>query len=262
MMIFKHELKENYKMLLIWSLIIGALTITFMTMYKSLEPDIAGIADTYANMGSFSSAFGMDKIEFTTALGFYGIEAGAMLSICGSMFGAMTGISVLSKEEYGHTAEFLLTHPVSRKRVALEKLFYVWMQVILFNMICLGAAVVSFGIIGEKIEFKPLLLFHAAQLVMHLEIACICYAVSAFCKRLNTGIGLGFAAVLYFVSIMYNITEDAEKLKYITPFVYADAGTVISEEAIDMGLMGIGIGVMAVCMILGIFWYDRKDMAA
>lgn len=262
MMILKQELKQNYKTLLIWSLIIGGLTFLFMVMYASLQGDIEKMAESYANMGSMTAAFGMDKITFATPMGFYGIEAGAMLSICGAMFGAMTGISVLSKEEHNHTAEFLLTHPVGRVKAASQKLLFVIVQVVVFNLICLGFAAVSFVIIGEDITVKPFLLFHLAQFCMHLEIALICFAFSAFSRRQNTGIGLGFAAILYFLSLMYNITEDAKYLKYVTPFVYSDAGSVMSEEAIDMGLLGIGIGVSVICIIIGLLKYQKKDIAA
>ena len=262
MMVFRHEVKQNYKTLFIWSLIVGGLIFLFMIMYSSLQGDIEKMADTYANMGSMTAAFGMDKITIATPMGFYGIEAGAMLSICGSMFGAMTGISVLSKEEHNHTAEFLLTHPIGRVRAASEKLLFVIVQVIVFNLICLGFAAVSFAAIGEDIAGKPFLLFHLAQFCMHLEIACICFAFSAFSRRQNTGTGLGFAAILYFLSLMYNITESAKYLKYVTPFVYSDAGSVMSEEAIDMKLLGIGIGVSVICIAVGLLKYQKKDIAA
>lgn len=262
MVVWKHEIRQNYKTLLIWSLVVGALTAIFMLMFKSLEGEISQMADAYANMGGFSAAFGMDKISFTTPMGFYGIEAGAMLSICGAMFGAMTGINMLSKEEHNHTAEFLLTHPVSRNKVILQKLLCTIFQVAVFNVICILFAVISFKMIEADIEWKKMMLFQLAQFLMHLEVACICFGISAFTRRQNTGAGLGFAAILYFMGIMYNISEGAESLKYITPFIYSDAGTIMSEETIDMVLVGIGLLIAMGCVAAAFLKYHRKDIAS
>ena len=262
MIVFKNELKQNYKTLLIWSVVVGGLILIFMMMYRSLQGDIESMSETYANMGGFSAAFGMDKISFTTAMGFYGVEAGAMLSICGAMFAGLAGISALSKEEHNHTAEFLLTHPIKRESVVGQKLLAAAVQVLVFNLICMGAAFAAFAMLDEKVETKELLLFHLAQFVMHLQIACICFFLSSIFKRQTTGIGLGLAAVLYFLSVIYNVSENAGSLKYVTPFVYADAGSILSEKAIDMGLMGLGIAVSAACAGFALFWYRRKDIAS
>lgn len=262
MMILRHELKQNYKSLLIWSVVLGVLTVIFMGMYESLQGDIESMADMYSSMGSFSQAFGMDKISFVTAMGFYGIEAGAMVSICGAMFGALTGIGILSKEEQHHTAEFLFTHPISRKRVMLEKLIFLVVQILVFNIIYFGFAVLSFSVIGESIEWKPFILFHVAQMLMHLQIGVLCFGISTYMRRQNTGAGLGLATLMYFLGLLYNVSDKAEMLKYITPFVYADAGTIMSEETIDFMLVGIGWAIVLVILLVGVIHYHRKDLVA
>ncbi len=44
----------------------------------------------------------------------------------------------LSKEEKDQTAEFLLTHPVSRRRIITEKLTAVLVQIVVMNVIILS----------------------------------------------------------------------------------------------------------------------------
>ncbi len=43
---------------------------------------------------------------------------------------ALTGVLALCKEERGRTAEFLLTHPISRTRVVVEKWLAVTVQLL------------------------------------------------------------------------------------------------------------------------------------
>jgi len=260
MTIVKHELKHNWKSLTIWSAILGSMIIMFMLMFPAIKDQVDVMQAAYANLGSFTAAFGMDKINFTTAIGFYGIEAGTMLSLGGAMFAALTGAGALSKEEGNHTAEFLLTHPISRKQIVAEKLFFIALQVLALNLICFICALMSFGVIGEPIEMKKLLLYHLAQLIMHWEVACICFCVSAFQKKANIGLGLGFASILYFVNLFVNASKDAEFLKYITPFQYSDASVVFPDEKLDILLVGIGCAIAAACVIAAFMKYCKKDI--
>ena len=59
----------------------------------------------FASMGSFTEAFGMDKISFGTLTGFYAVECGNILGLGGAFFSALCGVSILAKEEKDHTAE-------------------------------------------------------------------------------------------------------------------------------------------------------------
>lgn len=260
MTIVRHELKQNLITLLIWSLILGSLIFTFMLMFPAFKNQMGQMENLYKNMGSFSAAFGLNKISFATAIGFYGIEAGTMIALGGSMFAALTGASALSKEEGGHTAEFLLTHPVSRVQIIAEKLIFITVQIVLFNLICVCCALASFAVINESVD-KNLWLFHAGQLILQLEVAYICFGISAFQKRANIGLGLGFAAVLYFMSLFVNASKDAEFLKYITPFQYADAANIFPAGHLDGGLVAIGCGIAVAGAAAAFIWYSKKDIS-
>ena len=53
-------------------------------------------------------------------------------------------------------------------------------------------------------------------------------------RRGSLGIGLGLAAIFYFLNLIANISEQAEFLKYITPFSYADSAGILSEAALEL----------------------------
>lgn len=262
MTIFKHEMKMNIKLLAIWSIAIGVLLMICMMMFPQISKQMDNVNEMYSSMGSFTEAFGMDKINFGTAIGFYGIECGSMLGIGGSLFAAMLGIGLLSKEEGAHTAEFLFTHGISRHRILLEKLLAMVTILILFNAICMGFAGISFAIIGEEIAVKEFLLFHLAQVILQFELAGICFGISAFLHRGGMGLGIGIAALMYFFNIVENISKDADWIKYITPFHYADAANIISEVKIDSPLMVLGCIYMIAGIVVAFAKYCRKDLIA
>lgn len=262
MIVLAHELKTGRKILAIWTLCIGFMIVLCLLLYPEMGDQISQVEDVYSNMGGFTAAFGMDKISMGTPMGFYGIECGSVMAIGCSFFASMLGANILSKEEHSHTAEFLLTHPISRQKVVFEKLLAVIIQIVVLNLVCVVLAIISFNIIGEEILWDEFKLFHVAQLLMQLEVAFICFGISAFLKHSAMGIGIGVAALLYFLNIVGNISDKAEFLKYITPFKYADAADVISSCSIDQKLVLVGGIYALVGVVLAFLYYGRKDISA
>lgn len=259
--VFFHEIKQNFRMVLIWSIVVALFIFLCMIIFPDMESQSEGIDEMFASMGGFTSAFGMDKISIADPLGFYGIECGTILGLGGAFFAAMVGVRMLSKEETEHTAEFLLSHPTSRTSIISGKLFALVVQVAFFNLVILACGVASFAVIGEPIEGEGFWLLHLAQFVMHLEVACICFGISAILKRGSMGVGLGLAALLYFLNIFANLSKDWEFVRYITPFGYADAANILPETAITIEPLVCGFVYLVVGVIFAYVIYTKKDIA-
>lgn len=262
MTIFLHELKRGKISFLIWTAAIALMLFVCMMLFPEMQESTESMGDLFANMGSFTAAFGMDQVNFGEVMGFYAIECGNILGIGGGFFAALLGIAALSKEEKERTAEFLLTHPISRAAVVGQKLLAVLAQLLFMNAVVLAVSVASFALIGEQMAVKELLLLHAAYVAMQVEIACICFGLSAFLQRGSMGIGLGLAAVLYFLNLVANISEQAEFLRYITPFAYAEASEIVSTAELDGVLLFIGFVYTLIGCAAAYVRYTRKDISA
>ena len=262
MTIFKQEIKSQKLAILIWSFSIGLLVAVCVLMYPDMKSQMSDVSDMFSSMGKFTQAFGMDQLNFGTLVGFYAVEGGNMLGIGGAFFAAIIGVSALMKEEKERTAEFLLTHPVSRKRVITEKLASTFAIIIMMNVVVFICSLSSIAIIGEDIFWKELILFHVAYLLMQFEIAGICFGISAFIKRAGIGIGIGIAGLMYLLNIVANISDGAKFLKYITPFGYTETSDIINSGEINMGYLIPGMIIMVICVVIAYIKYSRKDIAA
>lgn len=258
--IYFHECKQNRKLLAIWTAVVAGMNIVIMLIYPQMAGQTEAVKDIYGNLGAFSDAFGMNRLNLGTALGFYGVEAGAMVSIGGGMLAGLLGSGILCKEEGKHTAEFLMTMPVRREKVALQKLAAVCTMIGIFNLVCLAAGALAFVIIGESMDGALFIKYHLAQLVMQLEIGCICFGISAFLRKVSMGIGIGVALVFYFLQMFVNISADLEWLKYITPYYYSDASYILTGYAMEWGLMIWGVVLGCTAMVVGTWWFGRKDL--
>lgn len=261
MTVFKHELRQGRSALIIWTASISFMLGVCIVIYPEMSTQMGDISAMFADMGSFSQAFGMDRINFGEFLGFFGVECGNVLGLGGAFFAALLGISALAKEEKEHTAEFLLTHPVSRTRVITEKLCAVIVQIVIMNLAVIAVTALSVLIIGEEADIKIFALLFLSFFLMQLEVAAVTFGISAFLRRGSLGIGLGLAAVFYFMNIVANLIDETKFLKYITPFGYTENADIIADGALNGGYLAVGMALAAIGVILAFWKYGRKDIS-
>ena len=241
MTILKHELRQGKITFLIWTAAIALLLMICVLIFPEMRGEMDAVGEMFSSMGSFTAAFGMDRLNFGTLIGFYAVECGNILGLGGAFFASLAGVSLLSKEEKDKTAEFLLTHPVSRVRVVTEKLAALLLQITAMNLVILALSLLSIHLIGESLPWKEILSLHAAYFLLQLELGCVCFGISAFPRRGSVGIGIGLAAILYFLNLIANMTDHAKFLKYITPFGYCEGADIIAGKRCDPRYIAVAI---------------------
>lgn len=260
MTVYLHELKRGRLQLFIWSAVIAFMIGVCVIIYPEMSKEMENISSVFADMGSFSSAFGLDTLNFGEFLGFFGVECGNVIGLGGAFFAAILGISALAKEEKEGTAEFLLTHPVSRTRVITEKLLAAFTQITIMMLAVTAVALGCTLIIGEEICSEMLWIFLSYYLLM-IEICAITFGISAFISGSGLGIGLGIAVLFYFMNIVSNLTEDAELLKYITPYGYTDGGDIVNANGLEWKYVAVGAAFSIISITLAYLKYRKKDIA-
>lgn len=260
MTLIKHELKQGKISFLIWTAAIGLLLATCVFLFPEMKEQMDGVSDMFASMGAFTKAFDMDRLNFGTLIGFYAVECGNILGLGGAFYTSLCAVGMLSKEERNRTAEFLITHPVKRSRIITEKLVAVWIQITAMNLIIYALSVGSMAAIGETIPWKEISLLHFAYYLLQIELMGICFGVSAFMRRGSIGVGLGIAAVMYFLNLIANIAEAAEFLKYITPFGYCEGADIVKEGSLNGVMVAVGILFCVIGIAAAYLKYTRKDI--
>lgn len=260
MILFKHELRWGRLTLLLWTMVIAFMLGICVLIYPEMKDQMSQISGMFADMGSFSAAFGMDKINFGEFIGYFGVECGNILGLGGAFFASLLGINALAKEEKEQTAEFLLTHPVSRSKIVFQKLWAVITQIFVLNGVAFAVVILTMGIIGETNGLKIVALMFLAYFILQLEISCVCFGISAFISRGGLGIGLGLAAFCYFLNIIANLTEEARFLKYITPFGYTEGADIISRGSIDVKYLSVGLVMTGIGIFIAFYKYTKKDI--
>ncbi len=262
MTLFFHELRRDRVRLLVWTAVIAGMLLISILIYPQMTAQMNEMGDLFSEMGGFSAAFNMDKVNFGEFNGYFAVECGNVLGLGGAFFAALLGVTALAKEERERTAEFLLTHPISRSHVVSRKLLAILAEILLLNLVVAAAAVGAALAIGQTIDAALFAKVFFAYFLLQVEIACVMFGLSAFLRGNGIGIALGAAFVLYFMNILANLTDKAEPLRYLTPFAYADGTLIVSSGEIALKYLLPGLAFTAIGVALAFFQYNRKDIRA
>ena len=260
MTILRHELRQGRIAFIIWTGVICAMLALAVFLYPEMKDQMGDMNEMLSSMGAMTSAFGMDQLDFGSYIGYYALECGNLLGLGGALYAAITAGAILSSEEKNRTAEFLLTHPISRTRVVAEKLAAIVVLVIGMDLAIFGVSILSTVLIGEKIMLAEMLLLHTAFLIMHLEIGCISFGISAFLRRGGVGIALGTTVLLYAIGLLSNITDSVKFLGYVSPFGYCEGADIVKDVKLDGVRIAIGCGIAAVAVLSAFLRYRKKDI--
>ena len=260
--IFLKELKNNLRSFLIWSLSVGGMGLACILLYQSMQGDMKEMADAFSNMGAFSDAFGMSTLSIATLKGYFATEVGTVHGLGSAMFAAIIAIGILSKEEEGHSGEFLLSLPVTRSNVVAAKGMCVAIMLVLFTAVCAVMYMIGFAALVEDVPVKEFVTFMGMQLLMNIEIAGICFAVSSMSGRNKTGLGIGIAMIFYVYDLIGRVVPDLKDYLYVGPFSFANASEIFSDKKAEPAAIVIGCVVAVIGAAYAFVCYNRRDLAS
>jgi ABC-2 type transport system permease protein len=262
MNIFKRELKANFKAFIIWAVSLSVLFFAASTEY-SVFADNEKVADALNNptFQIFFQALGVQNINILTPEGYLSLMSFYIYLPLG-IYAATIGSSIVSKEERDKTAEYMFTLPVTRKKVLFHKLLVAILYTFLLAVWIMVFCYWAFGRIASSPDFAQFIInltigVFLTQLVF-LSIGLFLSSVLKHYKK-SSSITLGFLIATFMVSMLTQITDKVDFLKFITPFQYFNVDNMLKgvfplEYILLTGLIVVGC-------ISGLFYfYNKRDL--
>ncbi|MFW8054143.1 ABC transporter permease subunit [Vagococcus fluvialis] len=267
MTIVKIEWQNNKKSLLVWSISLMLIILTFMAIFPSMANSgmkemMTTKLDTLPEnmLKAFHLNTGPSLVETT---GFFAYVF-QYLFIAASLFAVMFGSKMLVKEETEGTIEFLYAQPVSRRRIVCEKvaasismLACFWL---LTYMASLGASLFfNDGTMKNEEIISSLSKILFTEFFVLLFFLSLGFLLSSLLKRINQGVSMGTVFVLYLLGIIGDLEEKLSLLKDLSPIAQANPA-VILEKDLDIQLILVLTGVSIILLASTLFIYERKDL--
>lgn len=261
MNIYVREMKKNLISFLIWFLISALMTAYVIFMFPSFKTDIIQILNLKFPP-ALQKAFGLNTLNFSDVLSFLGLMVPYIILAGGIYIGILFG-GIVSKEENDGTIEFLLSKPISRMNIALSKLCAAFTYLTLFVVLVFLTAIISLKSINVTYSMSKFFELALGTFLALLIFAFICFLISMFIYRSRTliPIAVGIVAGTYILKAISEINEKSGFLKYLSPFHYFDASTIL-KQGINPVSISVAIIIVVTCFITGLLIYENKDFKA
>jgi len=260
--IFLRELKANFKSLVIWSAILALLIMIAVAKFSAF----AGNPETLALLDSMPpamlDALSMRAFNLTTLSGFYGLMF-VYFAIMGAIAAAMWGSDTISKEERDRTVEFSLVLPVSRSRVVTAKALAALVYCVAFVLITWAISLVAVRSYSpDQAFYKFLALEMLAMFLIELIFLAVGLLLGCAMKRYKLAGSTVVAIILgtYVISIMSQMKESLDDLKYVTPFRYFSAADLLRDGRIEGVYLVISAAIIVLCVAGAYLTYRRRDL--
>ena len=259
MIILQLELKQWWKPTVVWALVLATFLVMVVAMYPMMEEQMAGIIQMIQGLGVFTKALKLDDLMIDRLIGFYSMEMENILGISGAVFAGYVGGRILAKEELLKSSEFLLSHPIKRSDVYLQKLLTVLGLVVFFNAIIAVITWFAIAWTNQSVPLEDFVRMHLVMIGVHLLIACLSFALSVFFANQSLAISLTSVFILYILNILINIDSRLDIVRWVTPFQFAYASDVLN-KGIDFTLVLMNAAWIIIFVVIGLRYYCKKDL--
>jgi ABC-2 type transport system permease protein len=228
-----------------------------------------GMGDEMAIMMSkmpegMTKAMGINDQTFNSILGMYNTYYGVYIIVLLSIYTASTGTTIISKEEKGKTAEFLLTKPISRKNIYFTKLLTLFTLTFAAYIVQTITAFIFVTVLGEdQVKWSVFVAMHTHGFILILFFTCIGLFLSMLIKPKKDFMGMTVGIVFgsYFLNTVAKAADSMSWMAFISPFNYLDFN--VSEPDYGINFTGVVMMVLVSILLLIISYkvYKKKDIS-
>ncbi|HNX62266.1 MAG TPA: ABC transporter permease subunit [Candidatus Limiplasma sp.] len=262
MNIYRREMKTGFRPLFWWCLGLIVFIAASASKFAAMGGDVLGMTVLMAQLpAGLKSMLGVGALDFTTALGFYGMMI-PYLVLLAAVHAVMLGAVSVSREERDHVTEFLYAKPASRTRVLTAKLLAAFTQVALLNVVNTVSALVMLRAFGESATGTVLTLALGMLLVQLVFLALGAAAAGSIASpKVAAGVAAGGMLATYLVSVAVDINGHIGWLKAFSPFAYFDARAIVGNgQGLSAPYALLSVALIAAFTALAYLRFTRRDL--
>ena len=253
---------DQRKTFLWWSAGVSALNVLNVSLYPSIE-DQSEFDAIFENMPeAFSRLFVGDVVSLTSPEGYLNSQNFiVMLPLIFLVFAIGRGGGAIAGEEERGTLDLLLSYPIRRSRVVLEKFAAMVIATLALGVVSWLSMTAPALVID--MDLSPLRIGEANLSCALLGLAFGSLALALGCTTGSRGLSLGVASALavaaYFVNALAPLVDFLEPTQKFSPF-YLYIGADPLSNGLDPVHAGALLGLVAGFLAVGTALFGRRDL--
>ncbi|WP_430298087.1 ABC transporter permease subunit [Sinomonas sp. B1-1] len=261
--VFLKTLRDQLRALAGWAVAIAVLVAMYAAIWPSIrdQPSMNAFLDQMPE--ALRSLFAMSGADMTTPTGYIKIE---LLSFMGPivvlLYAIGTGVAAVAGEEDHHTLELLLSTPLSRARIVLEKAGAMAVGTV-FLAATMGASLMVEGSwTGMDLPADKVFAAMGHLALLGLVFGGLGLALSAATGRagLSKGLPAALAVLAYVVNGLGGVVDWLKPVQKYSP-LYQYSGHDPLVNGVDWPSAWIALGTAVVLVVLAVVAFRRRDVA-
>lgn len=249
-----------------WSLGLVGMVAMMVAVYPTVrdQPGFADLADRYPDALKELFGIGGRDFDFTSGAGYLGAELfSLMVPLLLIIAAVAAGAGGVAGEEDRGTLELLLSLPVTRRRVVLEKAVAMAVEaaglgLVLWVALWIGAALVDMDVPAANLGAAT-----AGAVLLAIGYGAVALLVGAAVGRRGRAVGVtaALAAAAYLIDSLAGLVDALEPLRPFTPFWHYRAPDALREGF--SGWHTLVLVLIPVVATAAAMWaVDRRDLGA
>jgi ABC-2 type transport system permease protein len=259
--VFLKTLNDKRTAFLWWAGCTGLMFFWLTTMFPAMQ-NIGNFAQFIEVMPESYRVLVGDITGLDTLDGFLSLYLTNMsIPIIVIIYSISYGGSLLFNEEEEGTFDLLLSYPLPRWRVVLEKVAAVGVFTVALMLVSYISIRLGLVVVGESLGEVHLLagMLNVLPMGMFFFALPLCLTALNGSRGLAGGVAGGLAAVTYLVNNLGEASNLPEWVIYLSPWYYYGGSTVLT-EGINWGYFLLLTGLTAVLIALGIWGFSQRDL--
>jgi ABC-2 type transport system permease protein len=262
--VFLKTLLDARRALVWWSLGLIGMSTLMIAVYPTVRdnPDLNKMVSDYPEALKAFIAFGGD-LDYVSGAGYLGSELFAFMVPLLLLIAAIgAGARAIAGEEERGTLDLLLANPLSRRRLVLDKLAAVAVEVAALSIVLIAALVVGVAIVGMNVSAAHLAAATVSAALLAFAFGAIALMVGAYSGHRGVAIGLAAAGAVaaYLVNSLAAIVTFLEPARAFSPFYHYVASDPL-RQGLALDHVAFLVLVALAAAGLAIVAFERRDLA-
>ncbi len=264
MSVFRFEFKQSIRSTLVWCFGLTLIVLIFMFFYPVYANDIETMKPLFEKLPELVlKSLGVNIETLFTALGFYTFIL-LYIQLVTSIQAIMLGLGIVGKEVRLKMSDFLLTKPMTRANVLIQKSLAVFAHI---GITWVYLSAISYGMLmivkTESLNMKAFALFALSTLLLQILFAGLGILIAVLIRKLKSVVGVAMSVVfsLFVMNLMQAILDEPW-LRYLSPFQWFDKTYIFYNTSYEWPMVGMWVLVTGVSLVGAYVVFTRKDIHA
>ena len=263
--VFLETYKQTWKQMVYWGVGLAAMALMVVLMVPLFDmQDIKDLLETFPPIILAMVGIGKELEIFATNEGFVAMGFFGKSALIFAVYPVVMGMRITANEEDTGTMDVLLSLPVQRARVIIEKFLAYSVSIVgVVLLIYLGMQIgVSIASIDLDVAGLAEVTFYLIPLMVFIMAVTMLIAVIVRRRSVALGIVTAFVIASYMLQAIGAVAEGtvAEPIGSISFLTYYNAGDILTQGFIWPHIAGFVV-VSAVLLLASLYQYERRDIA-